>query len=65
MAERCLVLAKAGPRRTFLRGPTEDNGRVNFANLVMSNHEAQLTSCSTGFRDQDQAAGFAVEPIDE
>jgi len=32
---------------------------------MLCDHEAQLPGYVTGFRDQNQAAGFAVEPVDE
>jgi hypothetical protein len=50
---------------SFFGGPAEDNGGVSFADAMLSNHEAQLPGCFGRFPDQNEAAGFAVEAVDQ
>ena len=60
LAQERLVDDEGGFRR-----PAEDDRRVGFADAVLSDPEAQLPGGLTGFRDEDQAAGFAVKAVNE
>ena len=50
---------------SFLSRRTEHDRGIDLANAVLSDHETQLPGCIAGFCDENQAAGFTIEPVDE
>ena len=49
----------------FFDGPPKDDGGIGFTDAMRSHHHAQASGRVGRFRDQNQAAGFAVESVYE